>query len=140
MLNERLKRYSDTNPIECHQEIPEMASNSVDQVSFDVLLRTAGSGRIPTVENIHEFHASAEEIEKCRRWFASQGITCHATQFGLACNAKRESFESIFGVRLTPTQGGPGVRSHQMSGEPKPPAEIADLIDQITLSAPPELF
>ena len=140
MLNERLKHYSDTNPIACHREIPEMASNSVDQVSFDLLLRTAGSGRIPTVENIHEFHAPAEEIEKCRRWFASQGITCHATQFGLACTATRESFESIFSVRLTPTQGGPGAHSHQMSEEAKPPPELADLIDQITLSAPPEFF
>ena len=65
-------------------------------VEFDILLKAPGSGKTPRVDNIDQFKPPAEDIAKCRRWLASQGVTCHSTDFGLACSATVEIFEALF--------------------------------------------
>lgn len=115
---------------------------SADQseVMFDILLRSAASGKQPHVDNVQEFRAPAAEIERCRRWFAAQGLILHATPFGLSGSASRETFEQIFRTELKATDGAPGQPAFETTAGLEPPAELADAIDQITLTAPPEFF
>lgn len=111
-----------------------------DEVMFDILLRSAGSGRLPHAGNVQDFRAPAEEIECCRRWFAAAGLLLHATPFGLSGSTSRETFQTVFRVKLEPTDGAPGQPRFKAVTEPLPPPELAEAIDQITLSAPPEFF
>jgi hypothetical protein len=115
-------------------------SADVDEVMFDILLRPASRGDLPHAGNVQEFHAAPEQIERCRRWFAANGMTLYATPFGLSGSTSRESFEKTFNVELEGMDGGPRLPAFQATSEPQPPAEIADAINQITLTAPPELF
>ena len=118
-----------------------MTKQSESGVSFDVLLRAPGSGRVPNLTTIDQFRPPAEAIEKCRRCLSADGVTCHATDFGLACTATRERFESLFRVRLRPVAGfAPGMPPFQIVGEIHLPQVIREDVKQITLSAPPEFF
>ena len=71
-----------------------------DWVQFDILLRAPGSGGSPSVETIQQFRPDPGVIEECRRHLALRGITCHATDFGLACGAPRALFEEVFSTHL----------------------------------------
>lgn len=117
-----------------------MSEGSEDKVTFDVLMRSSASGNQPSVSTIHQFRPPPEEIERCRRWFTAKGVEAHATEFGLACRAPRQLFESLFGVTLKPLKAMPGKPPFEMTGHPVAPKEIAEAIDQITITAPPELF
>lgn len=114
----------------------------VESVAFDLLLKgpAAASGRQPSVGEIEQFKPPPEAVERCRRWLAARAVTCHATDFGLACTAAPGRFTELFGVALEPAAAGPGLPALRMAGEPRPPEPIADLVDQVTLSAAPELF
>lgn len=115
-------------------------ANESSEVMFDVLLVTAGSGQLPHGENVQDFYAAADDIEFCRRWFAGRGMILHATPFGLSGSAPRALFESVFAAKLEPLEAAPGQPGFRILVEPKPPAELADLIDQVTIAAAPEMF
>ncbi len=107
---------------------------------FDILLLSAGSGQLPHSENVQDFYAAAGDIERCRRWFAERGMILHATAFGLSGSAPRELFETIFAAKLEPIESMPGQPGYRILVEPKPPTELAALIDQVSIAAAPELF
>ena len=111
-----------------------------DEVTFEVLLCTPASGGEPHVETIDQFRPSPNEIERCRRWFSAQGVTSHATGFGLTCSVSRRQFEFLFGVTLTPVTAELGQPPFEMEGAPTSPPELASVIEQITLAVAPELF
>ena len=111
-----------------------------DTIQFDVLIKGRTADREPSLENIENFKPARDDIEPCRRWFEKNAITVYSTEFGLSGETTKKHFESIFKIRLTPARSdsiGPGFK---MSSDPHLPDEIAALIDQITLSTPPEFF
>ncbi|MCP4688608.1 MAG: hypothetical protein GY859_11190 [Desulfobacterales bacterium] len=111
-----------------------------EHVQFDVLIKGRSAGQTPNLKNIDGFKPTPEDIEICLRWFARQGIAAHPTEFGLAGETDRDAFESVLKVRLVRTGPGSAGPPFTMSSAPSLPGEIAGLIDQITLSAPPEFF
>lgn len=115
-------------------------TTEVDEIMFDVLLRSAGSGHLPTTHNVEEFYAAAEDIEQCRKWFAERAINLHTTRFGLSGSAPKEQFETIFAAKLALIKSKPGEAEYSVVIEPKPPAELADLIERITVTAQPAFF
>ena len=117
-----------------------MLKRSKDEVVFDILLHSSASGKQPSVSTIDQFLPPPEEIERCRRYLVARGVEAHATEFGLACRAPCDLFESLFGVSLNPITHTPSTPRFEMIGQPNPPEEIAKAIDQITISAVPELF
>lgn len=117
-----------------------MEKRDLNVINFDILLKPAGSNKIPLVDNIDQFRPPAENIEKCRRWLTSKGVTCHSTDFGLACSTPLETFEILFDTKVEHSRSGPGMPSWRCSSPPKAPPEIEEHIDQITISAPPELY
>jgi hypothetical protein len=117
-----------------------MTENRAPSVAFDVLLKSPGSGQTPNVANIDQFRVAPETIETCRRWLASQGVECHATDFGLACRAEKAVFEKLFDTELRPGTKGPGTPAWQCATDPTPPREIRAYVEQVSVSASPELF
>jgi hypothetical protein len=109
-------------------------------VSFEIVLRTPGSGRIPTVQNIDQFRPDPEKLEFVRRWLHARGVVAHATGFGLACSATATVFEGLFGVTLRPLEEVAGGAAWQVDGPICLPPEIAGLVDEVILSRTPELF
>lgn len=109
-----------------------------ERVQFDVLIKSSASGKTPSLENIEEFKPDSNHIEICLRWFRSQGVSVYATDFGLAGETSSATFEKLFKVSLIPAESkGNGWT---IEGVLHIPAPIADYIDQITLTAPPELY
>lgn len=117
-----------------------MEEKDLNIIHFDILLKPAGSNKTPVVDNIDQFRPHAEIIEKCRRWLTSKGITCHSTDFGLACSAPLKIFEILFNTKVEQSGSGPGMPPRRCSSPPKAPPEIEEHVDQITISAPPELY
>jgi hypothetical protein len=117
-----------------------MAQSPSHKVQFDILLKSPGSGQRPNVGNIDQFRPAPETMETCRRWLVAQGIDCYATDFGLACSAEKGTFETLFGTELRPDAGVSGTPSWQCTSPPKPPDEIREYVEQISIAAPPELF
>jgi hypothetical protein len=109
-------------------------------VSFEVVLRTPGSGRIPTVQNLDQFRPDPEKLEFVRRWLHARGVVAHTTGFGLACSAPATVFESLFGAQLRPAEEVAGAAAWQLDGPIRLPAEIAGLVEEVVLSRTPELF
>ena len=109
-------------------------------IQFDILLKPAGASKTPHVNNIDQFRPPAENIEICRRWLASKGVMCHSTDFGLACNAPVKLFETLFSTRVKRSKSGPAMPPWHCSSPPESPLEIEEYIDQISISAPPELY
>ena len=109
-------------------------------VDFEVLLRTAGEGRLATAHNIDQFRADPENAERCRRWLHAKGVKASATDFSLACSAPAAVFESLFGVKLVPVRAAPGHLPWRVKGTIRVPPEIAPLVEDVTLSPPPEFF
>jgi hypothetical protein len=117
-----------------------MVKSPSDIIEFDVLLKPAGSPKTANLDNIELFQPSPDDIERCLRWFISKGVTSHVTDFGLACSAPAKLFEELFQTKVKQSTVAPGTPPWQCSPEPKAPSEIENYIDQITISAPPELF
>ncbi len=117
-----------------------MKNNRSNMIQFDILLRSAASGEIPDISNIGQFRADLEDIEKCRRWLASKGITCYSTAFGLACSAPVALFETLFCTKVQHGDLTPGMPPGRCSSPPKAPPEIEKYVDQISISAQPEFF
>jgi hypothetical protein len=117
-----------------------MVKSPSDIIEFDVLLKPSGSSETASLDNIELFQPCPDDIERCRRWFISKGVTSHATDFGLACSAPAKLFEKLFQTNVEQVTAAPGMPSWQCSPEPKAPSEIKNYIDQITISSRPELF
>ena len=117
-----------------------MSSTAEELVSFDVLLRSPAAGKTPSTANIEEFRPPAEKIERIRSWFAKRGVDAYPIEFGLACRSTRKVFELLFRVSLKPVELSPGRPPFEIVGHPEPPKEIAQDIEQVTISAPPEIF
>lgn len=109
-------------------------------VAFEVLLRSNGAGRTPTSRNLDQFRADSEVAERVRRWLHARGVTAHSTEFTVACTAPRKIFESLFGVRLRPRKEITKLGCWAVQGEIRIPEEIADLVEDVTLSVMPEIF
>lgn len=71
---------------------------------------------------------------------ARKGVEAHPVEFGLACRAPRKVFESLFRVSLKPLVPLPGKPPFEIVGRLEPPEEISDAIEEVTISAPPEIF
>jgi hypothetical protein len=115
-----------------------MENNLSDIISFDILLKSAGTGRFPHVGNIDLFRPPPGNIEKCHRWLASKGVTCHPTEFGLVCGAPAGLFEILFSTKVKRNISGSGTPSWECISPPRLPPEIEEYVEQITISAPPE--
>jgi hypothetical protein len=110
-------------------------------VTFEVLLRTAGSGRQPHLGNLGDFQPKPDAIERCRRWMVLHGVNCRPANFSLACSAPGQVFASLFSVNISRNpNSGPGQPSVLVYGDIRVPAEIADIVDQVNLPAAPEFF
>ncbi len=109
-------------------------------VTFDVLLRAGQARGEPSVQEIARFKPDPGDIERCRRWLAQRGVTAHATDFGLACSCPPALFEQLFGVRLAEKSPAADQAPFEAIGAMRPPPEIGDLIEQVTLTVAPQLF
>jgi hypothetical protein len=117
-----------------------MDKNPSNTVGFDILLKAPASDRTPHIDNIAQFKPPPENIVRCRRWLASRGVTCHSTDFGLACSATTKLFEILFSTKVKRSKSAPGVPCWHCSSPPKAPREIEEYIDQISISVPPEFY
>lgn len=117
-----------------------MATDKSDIIEFNILVRAEAAGEIPGLGNLDRFRPDPEDIERCRRWLSGNGVTCYTTEFGLACSAPCKLFESLFSTRVKQSKPGPGKPPWQLLTDPVPPSEIADYIEDLTISASPELF
>jgi len=111
-------------------------------VQFDVLLRGHNGAGTPSVATIDNFKPKFDDIVRTERWFTAHGVTVYKTEFGLSCSAPREVFESIFDVKLSSrTDPGSGTVFYLPEGSSlRIPEELADIIDQVTLTVSPEFF
>jgi hypothetical protein len=109
-------------------------------VNFDVLLRSKGTGHVPTTENIANFRPEPEAVHKCSRWLRARGVKVHPTTFSLACSAPVAVFESLFEVKLAAIAPVPGRPPWRVDGVIRVPKEIAAFIEDVVLTPNPELF
>lgn len=93
-------------------------------IYLDVLVRAHDSPERITVENIGRARPDPDVVERCRRWLAARGLECHATDFGVVCKGHREQVARVFGSATAP----------------RPPAEIARFVEQVSVTPPPEFF
>jgi len=117
-----------------------MAEAHSNLIGFDILLKAPASGKTAHVGNIDKFKPPPENIVKCHRWLAAKGVTCHATDFGLACQAPAEQFESLFSTKVKRTSSTAGDPGWHCLSPPKAPPEIEAYVDQISIPAPPEFY
>ena len=108
-----------------------------DQVEIEILLKPAGPGRPADISTVSSLKPDPGKIERCRRWFAGRGLTAYSTDFGLVCAGPKALVEEIFGVGLAAADGPPGTPPFAAEGAFVAPAELADLIDSITLPGRP---
>jgi hypothetical protein len=111
------------------------------EVAFDILLRAARGAAGASIETIDAFRPDPHAVEWVRRWLSERGVVCHATHHGLACSAPGEVIARLFTVKVRRNPArGPEQRAVEILGEVQVPAEIADLVEQVTFPAPPQLF
>lgn len=108
-------------------------------VEFEVLVRGPSAGAPPSVETVEGLRPRPADLERCRRYLADRGVTCHATDFGLACSAPRRLVEALLGSQLEPVESTTGP-PWRFVGAPRAPDDIAELVEQVSLVARPELF
>ena len=108
-----------------------------DTIAFDVLVKSLASRPEPDLSNIEQFRPFPEDLERCRRWFVSHGVSVNVTNFGLACTAPRKAVETLFSIRLQPRKGS---SDFDIEGTMQVPVEIDDIIKQVTLTKMPDFF
>lgn len=109
-------------------------------VSFEILLRTAGSGQLPTAGTIDRFRPDPKVVESCRHWLHTHGVVAHPTGFSLACSASPAVFESLFGVKLVALDPVPGAPRWRIEGTLRVPDTLSAWVDDVTLPPPPEFL
>jgi hypothetical protein len=113
---------------------------SAATVPFEVLFRTPGAGRTPTLQNVNRFRPDPESLGSVLHWLEAHGAVARATGFSLACSAPPAVFEAMFGVRVHAVEKAAGVAAWKIDGPIRLPPAIAELVEDVTLSRPPELF
>ena len=109
-------------------------------ISFDILLKGHNKeGSIPSTGGIDDFKPPYEHIIICHRYFTENGITCHPTDFGLACQATRSAIEKVFSCSLA-YHTADKYSKWDFATLPSYPEEIGKYIDQVTFSASPDFF
>jgi hypothetical protein len=93
-------------------------------VSFEVLFKTAGSGTLPTAATRENFRPAPDAVQAALSWLRSEGISCHATGFSLACSAPAGRFAALFGD------------AHR----PRVPPALATWVESIIVPPAPEFF
>lgn len=109
-------------------------------ISFEIRLRTAGTGQLPAARIIDRFRPDPEALELCRGWLHAHGGVAHSTGFSLACSIAPEAFELLFGVRVRAVKRGAGPSAWRVEGAIRVPEEIAAFVEEVTLPPPPEFF
>ena len=117
-----------------------MDEDHLNIIGFDILLKAPASGKTPHIDNIDQFKPPQENIVKCHRWLAAKGVTCHSTDFGLACKAPVALFETLFSTKVNRGNSAPGEPNWHCLSPPKAPREIEEYVDQISIPAPPEFY
>ncbi len=120
-----------------------MAAKPQALVAFDVLLRGAAGDVPPTVKTIDQFRPPDKAIEFCIRWLSRQGAKCHRTDFSLACEMPVADFERLFDVKLKPSQKPARSATARSAGAGPAisvPAELAEYVEQVSITPQPELF
>lgn len=115
-----------------------MSKKSSSIIAFDILLRGETDDVEVAAANVDKLRPPPESIERCFRWLSNEGVSCHKTEFGVACEATVEHFETLFGTRIIKEQSG--APNFDLEVEPQAPADIADLVSQITVARPPTFF
>ena len=112
-----------------------------ETIAFDVLLRGAADDVSVAPADIDALKPPPESIERCFRWLTAQGITCHRTDFGLACESEIDLFQSVFQVEVDSDQPRPDTpATYHLRGELRVPPEIEPLVLQVTIAQPPAFF
>ncbi len=116
-------------------------NESVNDVAFDILLKADAAPDTASLATIEALRPEPEEIERCRRWLVTRGVNAHSSGFGISCTAPAPVFEALFNVKVEFCDPLPGQSSYRIvDGSPDLPKEIADMVDQVTLSVTPEFF
>ena len=111
-----------------------------DRVEIEVLLKPAGAGFVDRVGGAATRRPDPGDVERCRRWFANRGLSAHATDFGVVCSGPKAAIEEIFGVKLLAADAGFGMPPFIAEPALAPPAELAELIEAVTIPGRPEFF
>lgn len=119
-------------------------TGSSDSIEFSVLLRSPATdagldASAATAESLENYYPAPDAIESCGRWLAGAGVTCHPTNFGLACSAPRKLLEELFSTRLEISESATGPK-YKFAVDPTIPAPIAGTVHRITIEAAPEFF
>ena len=93
-------------------------------IQVEVLVRADNPPDLVTLDNIDRARPRPEVIERCRRWFASRGLRCHGTDFGVVCTGSEDAIAEVFGSATSP----------------RAPMEITDDVAQVTVVRGPEYF
>ena len=105
------------------------------------MLRGATDDLSVAPANIDALKPPPESIERCFLWLTAQGITCHRTDFGLACECGLDLFQSVFQVAVDSEEPGAGMPArHDLRGELRVPPEIEPFVLQVTIAQPPVFF
>lgn len=113
---------------------------STASVPFQVLLRSSSDGRIATTANIDAFRVDPERAERVRRWLHAHGVTAHVTDFAIAASAPPKVFASLFGVQPKRASSGAASDAWVLPEVPRVPAEIAEVVAEVTIAPQPEFF
>lgn len=126
----------------CSSQVGKRMSEKNDSpISFNVLLRGETDDVSIAASNLDRIRPTEEAIERCFHWLSEQGVICHRTDFGLACESTLELFESLFCVQVSKQETDTAAPvSYQLQGEAHPPSEIETLVSQVTLTHPPTFF
>ena len=112
-----------------------------ETLAFDVLLRGATDDVSVASADIDALKPPPEAIERCFRWLTAQGITCHRTDFGLACESGIDLFQTVFQVEVDSEEPGADVpATYRLRGELRVPTEIEPFVLQVTIAQPPTFF
>ncbi|MEM7208947.1 MAG: hypothetical protein AAF434_14080 [Pseudomonadota bacterium] len=115
-------------------------ATDTDPVMFDILLKSAGSGRVPNLGNLDDFKPPQEAIDACSRWFSGSPLVVSRTPFGFSGSASQDQIEALFSARLERVETPTGQTAYRVIVAPSPPRELAEFIDQITVIEPPVHF
>ena len=94
--------------------------------------REVASGPLP--EDLSPYRATAEVAARARRHFEKAGFAVHEDDLRLALTieAKPATFEKVFGIK--------GAKGAALGTRLATPAELKEIVDEIHVLTPPEMF
>lgn len=115
-------------------------TSEFDTININIILKSGSPEKDIHVKTIKSFIPDSGDIEHCRRYLISRGVSCHPTSFGLACSAPKETIEKVFKTKFKADEHDSTGSIIDFLSKPEIPAEIVEYVDQITIEIPPELF